>query len=65
MTVSEVGWRRSATCTSNSTCVEVRPRNGRIVMRSTLSAYRELEFSPDDWEIFIADIKSGKYADLI
>ncbi|WP_425566280.1 DUF397 domain-containing protein [Nonomuraea monospora] len=65
MAVSEVSWRRSTICTSNSSCVEVCLRNGRVVVRSTLSAQPELEFTPDEWNIFITDIKCGVYAGLI
>jgi Domain of unknown function (DUF397) len=60
-------WRRATDCDTN-TCVEVKmvdiiledsPRT--ILVRSSSDPTRTLAFTEDEWDVFVAAVKSGEF----
>jgi Domain of unknown function (DUF397) len=59
---TELSFQRSSYCAS-SCCVEVAraPRSGKVIVRSSLDAREQIEFSVEEWRAFLAGVKRNEF----
>ena len=53
-------WRRSSDCESIA-CVEVAMSDTRVWVRQSADPGRALEFTKDEWVVFLAGAKAGEF----
>jgi uncharacterized protein DUF397 len=55
------GWRRAAGC-AESACVEVmHDGDGRVLLRSSLRPATVLNFTADEWSVFLSAVTRGDF----
>lgn len=62
-------WRKASFCASGE-CVEVAERNGMILLRSSkgprgiFAGPRRVQYTPQEWQVFVRGVKAGEFDDL-
>lgn len=62
---TDLAWRRALICDAAS-CVEVAPAHGMIAMRNSADPDGPiLQYTADEWIIFLKGAKKGDFDDLV
>jgi hypothetical protein len=54
-------WQRPSSCDSANSCFEVKMLGATVLVRSSSDPTHSLGFTEDEWNVFIAAVKSGEF----